>query len=202
VLILNIKENFVKNKLVMRLIFVSLVAVLNSACSNIMHGSSVESLGVTLTGVHHMGRDYTVDQFYVDSSFGGNVGRGGGGGSYACCMMLPEKWREDLTVVVKWSVSNWMNANSAETAIGNFSSVKDVGNYIATVPIEKYENAGNLYAHFFPNGKVRVVSSTWGVLQDNHPVKRNRNEEATASQGVLIPILRRGGSVQAEGGTK
>jgi hypothetical protein len=38
------------------------------------------------------------------------------------------------------------------------------------VPVEKYISAENIYVHFFPSGKVRVVSSTSGPGGRLHPI--------------------------------
>ena len=117
---------------------------------------------VELTGVHHMGPNFKVDTFYVNTTYGGNVGREGGGGSITCCVELPAKWRPGLMVTVRWAVGDWSQENTIETEKGNYRSVLPGGRYRAQIPVEKYESAEHLYVHFFAGGKARVVSSQAG----------------------------------------
>jgi hypothetical protein len=118
--------------------------------------------GVELTGVHHMGSRFKIDTFYVNTTYGGNVGREGGGGSITCCVELPAKWRPGLMVTVRWAVSDWSQQNRDETKKGNFRSILLEGIYHARIPVEKYESAEHMYVHFFAGGKARVVSSQAG----------------------------------------
>lgn len=127
---------------------------------------------VSLTGVHHMGDKFNIAQFYVDGYDGSNVGREGGGGSDVCCVLLPKQWRPGLVVEVRWSVGDWTNENRAEIEAGNYRSVDGAGaDYIATVPVERYELAEHLWVHFFTGGKVRVVSSMPGSGGPKHPIQ-------------------------------
>jgi hypothetical protein len=85
-----------------------------------------------------MGDNFEISAFYVDGYNGGNVSRTGGGGSNVCCVMLPGKWRRELVVELRWSVSDLSKENEKEKV------------YKALVPVEKYDDApGQLYAHFF-----------------------------------------------------
>lgn len=117
---------------------------------------------VELTGVHHMGPNFKIDTFYVNTTDGGNVGREGGGGSITCCVELPAKWRPALMVTVRWGVSDWSQENVEETKKSNYRSVLLEGIYRAHIPVEKYESAEHLYVHFYAGGKARVVSSMAG----------------------------------------
>lgn len=130
--------------------------------------------GVSLTGIHHMGIKFKVDEFVVDGTDGGNVGWEGGGGSTTCCVELPRAWRPGLSVLVRWAVSDWSEEVSAETDKGNYRSVLPGGIFRARIPVEKYEKPEHLYVHFFAGGKARVVSSFAGKgiyhpIADNDP---------------------------------
>ena len=127
---------------------------------------------VELTGVHHMGPNYKIDTFYVNTTYGGNVGREGGGGRITCCVELPAKWRPGLMVTVRWAVGDWSQENTAEIEKGNYRSVLPGGRYRAQIPVEKYESAEHLYVHFFAGGKARVVSSLAGP-GIYHPISEN-----------------------------
>jgi hypothetical protein len=123
-----------------------------------------------IVGVQHLGHDYNISEFYVNKYNGTNVGREGGGGGSVCCIMIPVKWHPGLIVEVRWEVADWSHENRKEIAAGNFNSVTTKGMYIAKVPVEKYEVAGDVFVHFFPQGRVRVVSTMYSVLSSLHPV--------------------------------
>lgn len=145
---------------------------------------------VAITGVHHLGSAYNISDFYVDGYFGGNVGREGGGGRSACCVELPEKWREGLTVEVRWAINDWSQENNAEIDAGNYRSLKSGGVYRARVPVEKYNEPEHLWVHFFPKGYARVVSSKFGPEGTAHPINGNdpvAHERATA--GTMVDQL-------------
>ncbi|NBA97760.1 DUF3304 domain-containing protein [Pseudomonas sp. R5(2019)] len=99
-------------------------------------------MGVGLTGIDHLPDHLSVQRFSVDGSGGGPAG---GGGSLACCGRLPRKWQPDLTVKVRWNVTNWRDCKGEE--------------HEAVVPVEPYDEIGRLYVHFFSDGSVRAVSS-------------------------------------------
>lgn len=162
---------------------------MSAGCDTVRQSARGESYGVTITGVQHLGNDFSIRDFYVDDYSGGNVGRGGGGGSYACCVMMPGKWHNGLTVVVKWSVSNWKNSDYDAIAREDYSSIKLEESYIAIVPIEQYSELGNLYVHFFANGKVRAVSSMYRIFREGYPISRDASEEQKATQGISVTSI-------------
>jgi hypothetical protein len=164
------------------------ISVANVGCSPLSGNAKAENVAVTVTGVQHMGNNYSISSFNVNGYYWGNVGRGGGGGSFACCMMLPEKWRPDLSVVVKWTIKNWMNSSGADAARGDYSSVKNEGTYIATVPIEKYDEPGDIYVHFFSRNRARVISTNYGAFGKGHPILKDARDEDVTIQGKLVPV--------------
>jgi hypothetical protein len=147
-------------------------------------------LMVGLTGVHHMGEDFVISEFYVNGYSGGNVGKEGGGGSNVCCVMLPKNWRPGLEVDLRWSVSDWSRQNEKETKAGIYTSVQWT-NLKAFVPVEKYEEgASQLYVHFFAGGRVRVISSPLGSESPHHPIQGNdRHAAESATVGAVVPSL-------------
>lgn len=145
---------------------------------------------VDITGIHHLGSAFNIDRFYVDGYDASNVGRGGGGGSNVCCVLLPKKWRPNLTIDLRWSVGDWSEENAAETEQGNYRSLSSAGVYRARVAVEKYEHAEHLFVHFFPNGKARVVSSLVGRGNPKHPIQEDDPHAAdTATAGTSVDEL-------------
>lgn len=149
-----------------------------------------DKIGVALIGVHHLGSSYNISQFYVDGYSGMNVGREGGGGGIICCVILPRRWREGLMVEVRWSINDWSKENRVEMDAGNYESLQWGGAYRAKVPVEKYDEPGDIYVHFFPNGRVRVVSSNAGMGSTLHPIQRGDPHAVdSATSGVAITQL-------------
>ncbi len=129
-----------------------------------------ELVPADIVGVQHLGGDHLISEFYVNKYGGTSVGREGGGGGSVCCIVIPSQWRPGLIVEVRWQVEDWSQENRKETEAGNFTSVTK-GMYIAKVPLEKYERSGDVYVHFFPKGRVRVMSTMYSVLSTAHPVR-------------------------------
>jgi hypothetical protein len=99
-------------------------------------------VGVPITGLDHLAETLSVQQFSVNGTGGAQAGKGG---SQVCCVDLPKQWRPGLTVKVAWAVTNW--------------PAKVYSQHEREVPVEKYEEVGNLYVHFLLDGSVRVLSS-------------------------------------------
>lgn len=170
-----------------RVVAVVMALVLAAGCSSSPISSPKRNFSAAaLVGVHHMSSAFNVMEFFVDDHSGSNVGREGEGGD-VCCVMLPWVWRPDLTVEVRWIVGDWSKEVVSEFSRRNYSSIVTEGIYVARVPVEAYSETGDLYVHFFPGGKVRVVTSGSGAASPNHPIARNDpNAIAKATQGTRI----------------
>lgn len=140
-----------------------------------------------IIAVHHLGYDYDISEVFVNKTDGGFAGREGGGAALFCCIMIPSNWRPGLTVEVRWQVGDWSHENRAEVDAGNYQSLSIKGMYIANVPVEKYDDPGDVYVHFFPRGRVRVVSSMYTVLSPSHPIRYGPGDgglQATAGRPI------------------
>lgn len=170
---MNIPQYFTRAWFMRLLMFAVAASLLYWCIHSLRETMRKESFAsVSLTGVHHLGDKFNVAQFYVDGYDGSNVGREGGGGSDVCCVRLPKKWRPELSVEVRWSIGDWSKENRAEIEAGNYRSVDGAGaDYIANVPVERYEVAEHVWVHFFAGGKVRVVSSAPGSGGPEHPIQ-------------------------------
>lgn len=144
-------------------------------------------ISVDITGVQHMGKNFNIPEFYVDGAWASNVGREGGGGRSVCCVMLPRTWREGIMVEVRWAVTDWSKVDLSAMDKGNYSSLIREGTYKALVPLEKFTIPGNLYVHFFPGAKVRVLSSSLYPEDRAHPVQsgdQSADDNATPGQKI------------------
>lgn len=109
---------------------------------------SEEGIGTTITGLDHLPEHLSIQDFWVNGKGGHQAGRGG---SEVCCVALPRVWHPGLTVKVRWGVTNWKR--------------RAFTFYERVVPVERYDEVGQLFVHFLPDGSVRAVSSmyaAWG----------------------------------------
>ncbi|MFD0740114.1 DUF3304 domain-containing protein [Lysobacter koreensis] len=113
--------------------------------------SQEEMIPVGITGIDHLPAHLAVQSLSVDGSGGGSAGTG----SLACCASLPALWRKSLVVEIRWGVTNFRDCKADE--------------YVARVPVEQYSEVGNLFVHFFADGKVRAVSSNYNPAGARHP---------------------------------
>jgi hypothetical protein len=150
------------------------------------HSEADVHVPVSLVGVHHLGSDYFIYRFYVNKSIGDNVGQGGGGGSMVCCLTLPLKWTRDLKADVRWEVDHIIRAPNPAAR----ETAEVIGIYRAEVPIEKYTELGDLYVHFFPNGRVRIVVSPITPDGEAHPIRwGDTDESGVATAGKTAKTL-------------
>lgn len=90
------------------------------------------------------------------------VNDAGGGHAYAysagianiCCVTVPNKWRPGLKFLVRWDMP-----------IGSKHVYKE-----KVVEVEKYDEPGSMYLHFFPNDLVRIVVTNWVGGAPEHPI--------------------------------
>jgi hypothetical protein len=134
---------------------------------------------VSITGIHHMGSNYRISDFYVDKYYGGVVGESGGGGGIVCCVILPKNWYPRLKAEVRWEVRHIIRPS--DPALPETEEV--TGLYRAQVPVEAYVEADRFWVHFFPQGRVRIVVSPIGPYGEQHPI---RWDDINAAQNAVI----------------
>jgi len=138
---------------------------------------------VSIVGVHYLGNNYLIDRFYVNQEIGDSIGEGGGGGSIVCCISLPKKWSGGLKVEIRWKVHRIIDPPNPSLQ----ATAKIEGIYQALVPIEKYRELGNLYVHFFPGGRVRVIVAPSTPGNKDYAVKMSDpHAEGKATSGKII----------------
>lgn len=143
-------------------------------------------IAVGLYGVHHMGPNFNISEFYVDRYNGMNVGREGGGGGEVCCVLLPKKWRPGMVVELRWAVTDWSKVDPNGIDGEAYKSVTDQF-FKAMVPVEKYQTPARIFVHFFAGGKARVVSSFPGPENREHPVQKDDPHAAdSATVGQVV----------------
>lgn len=140
----------------------------------------------SVIGVHHLGPDYLINRFYINKKIGDSVGEGGGGGSHVCCVSLANNPTPRVSVDIRWKVHHIIRSSAQDAA-----EAKEVeGIYQAQVPIEPYAEPGDVYVHFFPNGRVRVVVSSVTSDGENHPIRKDDVKAGLlATRGRLVDAI-------------
>ncbi|MET3134201.1 hypothetical protein AAKU55_004496 [Oxalobacteraceae bacterium GrIS 1.11] len=101
----------------------------------------------------------------VDGSGGGNMDRWGAGVANICCTSIPRVWHPGMKVLVRWNMPE-----------GHTDIIKE-----KTVEVEKYDEPGDIYMHFFPDDGVRVVVSNAGGSSKSHPILHTEVPEKSSS---------------------
>jgi hypothetical protein len=101
----------------------------------------------------------------VDGAGGANMSRWGVGGADVCCASIPRVWYPGMKVLVRWDMPE-----------GHKHIVKE-----KVVEVEKYDNPGSIYMHFFPNDEVRVIVSEVGPGNPEYPIRHLGNPNETPS---------------------
>ena len=152
----------------------------------ITHSTSEDSTPVSVIGVHHLGGEYLINQFYINKSIGDGVDESGGGGSHRCCVNLPNKWGPTLYADVRWEVHKILRPLDS----GLPETVANVAIYKAQVPIEKYNEPAAFWVHFFSDGRVRIVVTPFAPDGDNSPIRWGDKEASRlASRGKAVEAL-------------
>jgi len=116
-------------------------------------GEQAETYGAQIGIVNHTSS-------YIYSA---SVDGGGGGTSFPfhagianiCCVTLPRIWRPGLEFVVRWDVPEGSKHNVREKV----------------VTVERYDETGSLYVHFFEDNEIRIVVTEWYPGSRNHPIQ-------------------------------
>lgn len=103
---------------------------------------------VGILGYNHT--DTYISQFLINGGSGGSAWSHSASGK-VCCAVLPDRWSPDLKVEISWT-----------TDLKTYQKV--------TVPIPKYDEAGNLAVHFLRNGQVKVFSTIMILGHPNYPL--------------------------------
>lgn len=182
----NLQRKKSKIKYFLHKIIILSATFIFTSCKNLPVTNDVEKkpLATILVGVHHLGEKFVVTEFYVEKYPGGPVRHDSAGNGWNCCVALSTKAGSQLSAEVRWRIADWSNAPLSEVGV-DYKDVIFRGPYVASVPIERAENSGYLYIHFFVDGKVRAVVSKYGVTSPNHPVlidDRDGGENATTGK--------------------
>lgn len=78
----------------------------------------------------------------------------GAGNANICCASIPRVWYSGMKVSVRWNMP--VHGNDV---------IKE-----KIVEVEKYDEPGDIYLHFFPNDEIRVVVTNVYPWHPEHPI--------------------------------
>lgn len=128
------------------------------ACAVFLNGCTLlqkeesPSAGAQVGIVNHTGR--YIYSATVNGAGGGNMAAWGAGGADICCTSIPSVWYPGMKVLVRWNMPE-----------GIQDVIKE-----KVVEVERYDEPGSIYMHFFPNDDVRVVVSNTAGFGAKHPI--------------------------------
>lgn len=135
-------------------IFVCLLAL--GACAQPLPKPVIQSAKVVFKAdigiVNHT--EHYIYSTSVNGVSGGHSHKMSAGIGNLCCVKLPMKWHPGLMVEVRWDMPE---------GIKHIYKSK-------IVEVEKYDEQGTLYVHFFPGDNVRVVVTNWVGASSKHPI--------------------------------
>ncbi len=125
-------------------------------------GNDDETLPTGITGYNHMPRviGWSISGFSVDGHSGANASPEGGAGN-SCCISLPRKWHPGMKVNVDWSYD--VRVSDPRTPPPPQEAEVEIPEYTP-------ENSGDVQVHFYPDHRVKVVVSRYGIQHPRYPM--------------------------------
>lgn len=139
----------------MKWLFVLLTVLSLSACAGLDNekSSAAPATDPAQVGIVNHTGNY-IYSASVNGAGGGKMSAWSAGVANICCTSIPNVWYPGMKVRVRWNMP-----------IGRKDVIKE-----KTVEVEKYEETGSVYLHFFPNDEVRVIVSSIAGFSSEHPI--------------------------------
>ena len=123
-----------------------------TGCASAFSEPEPKTVGAMVGIVNHT--DRYIYSASVNGAGGANMTAYGAGGASVCCAVIPAVWYPGMKVRVYWDMP-----------VGRTHVVSE-----KEVEVERYEEPGSIYLHFFPNDEVRVVVTRYGGASTKHPI--------------------------------
>ncbi|WP_311754181.1 DUF3304 domain-containing protein [Proteus columbae] len=143
-----------------------------------IHKPKVEYLASNLHGFNHV-KGTAVNWFKVN----GYYGQGAAG---TCCIMVPEKWTPNQTVLVEWEVDpNAYPTDSPGVTDPKFDAYMkkheaNYRHYQKVVEIPEYDEPCSMDVHFLPCQEVKITLSCHATNHPDYPIKETSFMEEPA----------------------
>lgn len=132
-------------------LLIALCTALLMACST-PSKQDESKYGASVGIVNHTAR--YIHSATVNGAGGANMDAWGAGIGDVCCASVPTTWYPGMQVLVRW--------NMPENGKYNYKE--------KIVEVEKYDEPGTIFMHFFPDDEVRVVVSQYASWSPMHPI--------------------------------
>jgi hypothetical protein len=86
-------------------------------------------------------------------------------GNHNCCVNLPRKWRPGLKAKIDWVVYLPRPGEPGENDPHSYSEVVDIPKY-------RPDEADGFRVHFYPEHKIKVVVTRYGIHNPFYPMKK------------------------------
>lgn len=139
----------------MKLLLTLFAALSLSACAGLDFDdsdSTPKTAAAQVGVVNHTGN--YIYSASADGAGGGNMDRWGAGNASVCCTSIPRIWYPGMKVRVRWNMPIHGNDVIKEKIVN----------------VEKYDEPGDIYLHFFPNDEIRVIVTNIGGSSQKHPI--------------------------------
>lgn len=152
-----------------KLAFIGIVIALIALYFLFIHKPKVEYLAGNLHGFNHV-KGTAVNWFKVN----GYYGQGAAG---TCCIMVPEKWTPNQTVLVEWEVDpdaysgNKPSLGSKEYKEYIKQHEINYRHYQKVVEIPEYDEPCSMDVHFLPCQEVKITLSCHATNHPDYPIK-------------------------------
>ena len=143
--------------------------VMLTACGPDPH----EKVAVSITGINYTYE--SVEEFYVNGAWAGNLPAYGGGGKTVCCVMLPRTWTAGLQAEVTRTIGHFTRpyAEFKDRPVSEWRACCWTERTLTqTVPVQKYDRPAKVQVFFLPDDKVEIWVFDATPPNPNHPSGR------------------------------
>lgn len=154
--------------MLMKLLLVLGAALLMACAPPVKQDDS--KYGASIGIVNHTAR--YIHSATVNGAGGANMDAWGAGINDVCCVSVPVKWYPGMQVLVRWNMP-------------------ENGKYVfkeKMVTVEKYDEPGSVYMHFFPDDEVRVVVSRHWSISGKHPIPAPVKPMSLSNQSQTVAV--------------
>ncbi|XQA63140.1 DUF3304 domain-containing protein [Xanthomonas sacchari] len=143
-----------------------------------LSGCGNDRLPASVTGYNHMS-DWSIERFTVDGASGPNLSPEEGGGGGSCCASIPRRWHPGMKVKIQWTYDTTQNGPQPPSP------------QEAIVDLPQYPSqGGDIQVHFYPDHKVKVVISEYGIGHPLYPMSEEDKRPWETRKDLLLPQLR------------
>jgi hypothetical protein len=158
--------------LIWRVLPVSSLVVVLTACDG------NEMLAGDVTGYNHMpiAGGWSIAGFTVNGAGGPPIQPESGGGKFSCCMSFPKHWHAGMKAKVSWFY---------DVKVGDPRTPPPPQEAEIDIPEYTPKTAGAVQVHFYPDHRVNIVISVYGLRHPRYPMSEEDKKPWTARTDIV-----------------